>query len=264
MRVSELAGVAGVSVRTIRHYHAIGLMPVPPRAGAWRDYGVDDAARLLRIRALADAGIALADMPAHLDGDAPVPDADGLDAAIASIDERIAELEEHRSRLARLRDAAADGAPAEALPARLSAVYDAIETAIEATGDRRALTLMRRERRLSDIAARLGHINDDVVELLDHADPAEIADYYLRIAALADPGWTDDDARDLVDRGFAIVEQYGELPPSLIPSLRFFAANRPARALVTAAYPAPGQRRFVELAFDRLGSYIEEYSRDLS
>ena len=56
MRVSELAGVAGVSVRTIRHYHAIGLMPVPPRAGAWRDYGVDDAARLLRIRALADAG----------------------------------------------------------------------------------------------------------------------------------------------------------------------------------------------------------------
>ena len=256
MRVSELAGVAGVSVRTIRHYHAIGLMPVPPRAGAWRDYGVDDAARLLRIRALADAGIALADMPAHLDGDAPVPDADGLDAAIASIDDR--------SRLARLRDAAAIGAPAEALPARLSAVYDAIETAIEATGDRRALTLMRRERRLSDIAARLGHINDDVVELLDHADPAEIADYYLRIAALADPGWTDDDARDLVDRDFAIVEQYGELPPSLIPSLRFFAANRPARALVTAAYPAPGQRRFVELAFDRLGSYIKEYSRDLS
>ncbi|KKO82036.1 hypothetical protein WU86_05695, partial [Corynebacterium xerosis] len=189
---------------------------------------------------------------------------DAAAAAIASIDERIAELEEHRSRLARLRDAAADGAPAEALPARLSAVYDAIETAIEATGDRRALTLMRRERRLSDIAARLGHINDDVVELLDHADPAEIADYYLRIAALADPGWTDDDARDLVDRGFAIVEQYGELPPSLIPSLRFFAANRPARALVTAAYPAPGQRRFVELAFDRLGSYIEEYSRDLS
>lgn len=61
MRVSELADVAGVSVRTIRHYHAIGLMPVPPRAGAWRDYGVDDASRLLRIRALADAGIALAD-----------------------------------------------------------------------------------------------------------------------------------------------------------------------------------------------------------
>ena len=59
MRVSELADVAGVSVRTIRHYHAIGLMPVPPRAGAWRDYGVDDASRLLRIRALADADATL-------------------------------------------------------------------------------------------------------------------------------------------------------------------------------------------------------------
>ncbi|MDK8767945.1 MerR family transcriptional regulator [Corynebacterium freneyi] len=262
MRVSELAGVAGVSVRTIRHYHAIGLMPVPPRTGAWRDYGVNDAARLLRIRALADAGIALSDMPAHLDGDAPLPDADGLDAAIASIDERIAELEEHRSRLARLRDAAVDGGPADALPRRLADIYNAIEVEIEATGNRRALTLMRRERRLSDIAARLGHINDDVVELLGHADPAEIADYYLGIAALADPGWTDTGARDLVDRGFAIVENYGELPPSLIPSLRFFAVNRPARALVISAYPAPGQRRFVELAFDRLASYLEEHSRD--
>lgn len=210
MRVSELAGVAGVSVRTIRHYHAIGLMPVPARAGAWRDYGVDDAARLLRIRALADAGIALSDMPAHLDGDAPVPDADGLDAAIASIDER------------------------------------------------RALTLLRRERRLSDIAARLGYIDDDVVALLDHADPPEIADYYRGIAALAEPGWTDRQARELVDRGYDIVDGYGELPPSLVPALRFFAANRPARALVLAAYPAPGQRRFVELAFDRLHDYLEE------
>ncbi|WP_295625505.1 MerR family transcriptional regulator [uncultured Corynebacterium sp.] len=262
MKVSELAGVAGVSVRTIRHYHAIGLMPVPPRAGTWRDYGVDDAARLLRIRALADAGVALADMPAHLDGDAPVPDADGLDAAITAIDERIGELEEHRSRLARLRDAARGGGPVDGLPRRLSEIYDAIESELEALGNRRALTLLRRERRLTDIAARLGHVNDDVVELLDHADPREIADYYLAIAALADPGWTEHGARDLVDRGFAIIERYGELPPSLIPSLRFFAANRPARALVIAAYPAPGQRRFVELAFDRLGPYLEEHSRD--
>lgn len=260
MRVSELAGVAGVSVRTIRHYHAIGLMPVPARAGAWRDYGVDDAARLLRIRALADAGIALSDMPAHLDGDAPVPDADGLDAAIASIDERIAELEEHRQRLARLRDAAVDGAPADALPRRLAEIYDAIEAEIGTAGDRRALTLLRRERRLSDIAARLGYIDDDVVALLDHADPPEIADYYRGIAALAEPGWTDRQARELVDRGFDIVDGYGELPPSLVPALRFFAANRPARALVLAAYPAPGQRRFVELAFDRLHDYLEEIS----
>ena len=260
MRVSELADVAGVSVRTIRHYHAIGLMPVPPRAGAWRDYGVDDASRLLRIRALADAGIALADMPAHLDGDAPVPDADGLDAAIASIDERIAELEEHRSRLAKLRDQALDG-PVDALPRRLAAVYDAIEKELEAIGSRRALTLLRRERRLSDIAVRLGHIGDDVVELLDHANPRDIAEYYLGIAALADPGWTEEQARELVNRGFRMVEGYGEIPPSLIPSLRFFATNRPARALVVAAYPARGQRRFVEIAFERLATYIEEYTR---
>lgn len=61
-----------------------------------------------------------------------------------------------------------------------------------------------------------------------------------------------------MDRGYDIVDGYGELPPSLVPALRFFAANRPARALVLAAYPAPGQRRFVELAFDRLHDYLEE------
>ena len=110
----------------------------------------------------------------------------------------------------------------------------------------------------ADIAARLGYIDDDVVALLDHADPPEIADYYRGIAALAEPGWTDRQARELVDRGYDIVDGYGELPPSLVPALRFFAANRPARALVLAAYPAPGQRRFVELAFDRLHDYLEE------
>lgn len=31
MKSSELAKLAGVSVRTLRHYHAIGLLPEPPR-----------------------------------------------------------------------------------------------------------------------------------------------------------------------------------------------------------------------------------------
>ncbi|MBV9856444.1 MAG: MerR family DNA-binding transcriptional regulator, partial [Streptosporangiaceae bacterium] len=31
MRIGELAGLAGVSTRAIRHYHQIGLLPEPAR-----------------------------------------------------------------------------------------------------------------------------------------------------------------------------------------------------------------------------------------
>lgn len=255
MRVSEIADLAGVSVRTVRHYHAIGIMPEPPTAGAWRDYGIDDAARLLRIRTLAEAGVPLSEIPALLDGEGPSHGADGLAAAIASVDERIAKLEKRRDSLVRLRDSA-DGGSAETIPANLAAVYDAIEAELETAGDLRALRLVRRERRLVGIAAHLGHIGDDLVAFLCHADPREVAEYCRDVAALEDPGWTDADVRELVDRGFAIVGRYGDVPGSLVAPLRWFAVNRLARTLVCSAYPAPGQRRFVELAFDRLGAEL--------
>lgn len=259
MRVSELADVAGVTIRTIRHYHAIGLMPVPPRAGAWRDYGVDDASRLLRIRALADAGVALADMPRHLDGDAPVPDADGLDAAIAAIDARIAELEEHRHRLAALRGAAPGGAhSATALPVELGRLFDDAADAIAATGDEGALTLLRRKRLLTEIGVRLGFIDASAVAGLGDWDPGEVARYFSDFRRLTEPGWTEEGVRDLVARGMAMTPPPGSLSAGLLRAYRFFAAEGPGRALVLAAFPTPGQRRFIELSFDHFNSLIEE------
>src|SRR5699024_11261747 len=63
MRISEVARAAGCSVRAVRHYHASGALPEPPRtAGGYRDYGLADLAALLRVRALVDAGITLADI----------------------------------------------------------------------------------------------------------------------------------------------------------------------------------------------------------
>ena len=53
MKSSEIAKLAGVSVRTLRHYHAIGLLPEPPRGeNGYRDYSAGDLARLLRIKRL--------------------------------------------------------------------------------------------------------------------------------------------------------------------------------------------------------------------
>ena len=51
VKSNELAKLAGVTVRTLRHYHAIGLLDEPPRqANGYRDYRPEDLLRVLRIR----------------------------------------------------------------------------------------------------------------------------------------------------------------------------------------------------------------------
>ena len=70
MRSSELARLAGVTVRTLRHYHQIGLLEEPRRTGGdYRAYDVHDLVRVLRIKRLAALGLALHELPALLDGE---------------------------------------------------------------------------------------------------------------------------------------------------------------------------------------------------
>lgn len=63
MRSSEVAKAADVSVRTLRHYHALGLLPEPARSeNGYRDYSPLDVARVLHIKRLASLGLSLADI----------------------------------------------------------------------------------------------------------------------------------------------------------------------------------------------------------
>lgn len=49
MRIGELAALAGVTTRTVRHYHRVGLLPEPGRrVNGYRDYGLRDAGELTR------------------------------------------------------------------------------------------------------------------------------------------------------------------------------------------------------------------------
>lgn len=59
VRIKVLAELAGTTVRTIRFYHQIGLLPVPRHCGGRCDYDLTHVARLARIRWLAQAGIPL-------------------------------------------------------------------------------------------------------------------------------------------------------------------------------------------------------------
>ncbi|MDE0572609.1 MerR family transcriptional regulator [Demequina sp. B12] len=78
--VHELAGRAGISGRTLRHYHQIGLLE-PDRIGhqGYRYYGPTAVARLQRILLLRDTGMTLADIAAVVDRtDTPDAEADAI------------------------------------------------------------------------------------------------------------------------------------------------------------------------------------------
>ncbi|MCP2266893.1 MerR family transcriptional regulator [Promicromonospora thailandica] len=116
MLSSEIARLAGVTVRTLRHYHQIGLLPEPPRtAGGYRHYDVGHLVRLLRITRLAALGIPLSALPSVLDDPAAAEELlDELDRRAAADIER---LTARRADIAALRDT---GAPPD-LPPELSA-----------------------------------------------------------------------------------------------------------------------------------------------
>ncbi|WP_433870515.1 MerR family transcriptional regulator [Saccharopolyspora sp. CA-218241] len=63
VKIGDAAAFVGSTPRAIRHYHEIGLLPEPERgADDRRRYGYEDMIRLLWIRKMADAGIALDDI----------------------------------------------------------------------------------------------------------------------------------------------------------------------------------------------------------
>ncbi|MFF5173164.1 MerR family transcriptional regulator [Micromonospora sp. NPDC000089] len=102
LTISQLAAYAGVTVRAVRHYHQIGLLPEPQRdASGYRRYGAAAVVSLVRIRTLADAGVPLSQIGELLDADAAT-----FAAAVHRIDgrlrEEIARLETNRRRIARL------------------------------------------------------------------------------------------------------------------------------------------------------------------
>ena len=88
--IGDAAAFVGVTPRAIRHYHQIGLLPERERGGdGRRRYGQAEVIRLLWIRRMADAGIALDDIRDAFAGGAP--NGAGGDDEVAGV---LARLEE--------------------------------------------------------------------------------------------------------------------------------------------------------------------------
>lgn len=102
LTISQLAATAGVTVRTVRHYHHVGLLPEPERdPSGYRRYGAQAAVDLIRIRTLADAGVPLARIDALLHA-RPTEFASAIADIDAELRRKIDRLGDRRRRIAEL------------------------------------------------------------------------------------------------------------------------------------------------------------------
>ncbi|MFE0132492.1 MerR family transcriptional regulator [Streptomyces sp. NPDC059037] len=119
LTISRLAATAGVTVRTVRHYHHVGLLPEPERdASGYRRYSAQAAVDLIRIRTLADAGVPLARIDALLHAQ-PTEFAAAVTDIDAELRRKIGQLTEYRRRIAQL-----DSGERLVLPPEVVAVLD--------------------------------------------------------------------------------------------------------------------------------------------
>ena len=102
--IGQAAAFVGVTVKTVRHYHKLGLVAEPGRdSSGFRRYGSAELLRLVRVRTLAAAGVPLAEVGPMLDADTT-----SFAVALADVDRqltaRIEELIARRDTLRTLAD----------------------------------------------------------------------------------------------------------------------------------------------------------------
>lgn len=107
LTIGQLAAYAGVTMRAVRHYHQIGLLPEPERdASGYRRYGATAVVSLIKIRTLAKAGVPLSQIAQMLAADASTF-AEAVQRIDSHLRDEIERLETSRKQVAQL--AAGDG-----------------------------------------------------------------------------------------------------------------------------------------------------------
>jgi DNA-binding transcriptional MerR regulator len=204
VRIKELADLTGSTVRTVRYYHQIGLLPVPARRDGRRDYDVTHVARLVRVRWLAQAGIPLVTIAAMVGEDAAGSAGAGeptraavlgdLHATVATLDAQLAELQRQRERVQRLVAALERDGHLSPMPAAMVRFYDTMQAR---AADETARRFVRRERDFMELAFYRGDMPPEsaaVYEGFTEARLAESSALFGEIAARVPRGDPPDDA----------------------------------------------------------------------
>lgn len=102
LTIGQLAAYAGVTVRAVRHYHQIGLLPEPERdTSGYRRYGATAVVSLIKIRTLANAGVPLSAIGQMLEADASTF-AEAVQRIDSHLRDEIERLETSRKQIAQL------------------------------------------------------------------------------------------------------------------------------------------------------------------
>ncbi|WP_280435227.1 MerR family transcriptional regulator [Nocardia carnea] len=202
--IGQAAAFVGVTVKTVRHYHKLGLVEEPERdSSGYRRYGSAELLQLVQVRTLATAGVPLAEIGPVLDADAE-QFAAALAAAERRLTDQIADLSARRDTLHRLADS-----NRALLPDRACAILDRMSGLgfgpDYVTAQREALVLTRAlvPEGFDGFLTQLEHRLDDpgYIDLTKRAAEAEswepddprieelaaaMADHYLANPALLD------------------------------------------------------------------------------
>jgi DNA-binding transcriptional MerR regulator len=116
LTIGQLAAYAGVTVRAVRHYHQIGLLPEPERdASGYRRYGAAAVVSLIKIRTLASAGVPLSRISELLDAD-ELAFAEAVESIDSHLRDEIERLEASRKQVGQLVAGDSLVLPAEVIP----------------------------------------------------------------------------------------------------------------------------------------------------
>ena len=285
MRVSDAAKIAGCSVRTVRYYHNLGLLPVPTKQrGPWRDYEFADVARLIQIRSMAQAGMRLDDIRLELSAaetavmaavpapaaastqlvDAPTAtpaagttdptdpadcDCEIYDQTLRSLDQQIAKLQQQRARLLEMKQQAMMKSPP--LSKTVHDLYMEAEKILKSEQEFEALGFIQRKHKLAILFSELGFFKTSFDNRAQQVDPQLMAEISKRLVRLQRDDWTMVDVENLVEYAVAMDKSVPPLTGMAYQLTRRFLSSQTAEMLCVAAYPEPGMKAFIRLGFAR-------------
>jgi DNA-binding transcriptional MerR regulator len=192
LTIGQLAAYAGVTVRAVRHYHQVGLLPEPERdASGYRRYGATAVVSLIKIRTLANAGVPLSQIRQMLEADAPAF-AEAVQKIDSHLRDEIERLETSRQQIGQL--AAGDSL---ALPPEVTPYLDrlrqlgASERVVEGERDGWILVAARWPDRIREwMPGKLAELEDPrmirLYQLLSELSESDTGDHDPRLEEVAD------------------------------------------------------------------------------
>ena len=291
MRVSDAAKIAGCSVRTVRYYHNLGLLPVPTKQrGPWRDYEFADVARLIQIRSMAQAGMRLDDIRLELsaaetavmtamptpaaastqlvDASTAAPAADiaapaattnptnPADCDCEIYDQTLRSLDRQIAKLqqqrARLLEMKQQAMmKSPPLSKTVHDLYTDAEEILKSEQEFEALEFIQRKHKLAILFSELGFFKTSFDNRAQQVNPRLMAEISKRLVRLQQDDWTMADVENLVEYAVAMDKSVPPLTGMAYQLTRRFLSSQTAEMLCVAAYPEPGMKAFIRLGFAR-------------